>query len=175
MVFEEDKFNIDWKEAQRSIAKFLSDNSFMVWEERSLYNRRIDILAKRTYKNRIFYLVFEVKHYNNVTASVEDKFRKQLEEYLQLLIKREMERKPDKHISSNYMFIGYLVLSKDYGIYQNRRKNWIKKQQFFQGSNLDKIWRRNVYLFCSTEEYIQKNLEDIGLSFYSQSKLSDFF
>ena len=175
MVFERDKFKIDWKEAQKSIAKFLTDNSFMVWEERSLYNKRLDILAKRAYKNKIFYLVFEVKHYNNVTASVEEKFRKQLEEYLKLLITREVERKSDESITKNYMFVGYLVLSKDYGIYLNRKKNWIKKQQFSEGTNLDKIWRRNVYLFCSTEEFIQKNLEEIGLSFYSQSKLSDFF
>ncbi|MCG3221541.1 MAG: hypothetical protein H7641_09185 [Candidatus Heimdallarchaeota archaeon] len=175
MVFEGDKFKINWKEAQNSIARFLADNSFMVWEERSLYNKRVDILAKRTYRNKIFYLVFEVKHYNNVTASVEEKFRKQLEEYLKLLIKREVERKSDKQISNNYVFVGYLVLSKDYGIYLNRRKNWIKKQQFAKDSSLDKIWRRNTYLFCSTENYIQKNLEDIGLSFYSQSKLSDFF
>jgi hypothetical protein len=175
MVFEEDKFKLNWKEAQNSIAKFLADNSFMVWEERSLYNKRVDILAKRTYRNKIFYIVFEVKHYNNVTASVEEKFRKQLEEYLKLLIKREVERKSDKQISDNYIFVGYLVLSKDYGIYLNRRKNWIKKQQYAKDSNLDKIWRRNVYLFCSTDDFIQKNLEDIGLSFYSQSKLSDFF
>ncbi|MHA2309167.1 MAG: hypothetical protein ACXABJ_07810, partial [Candidatus Heimdallarchaeaceae archaeon] len=174
MVFEEDRFKIDWKEAQNSIAKFLAENSFLVWEERSLYNKRVDILAKRTYKNKTFYLVFEVKHYNNVTASVEEKFRKQLEEYLKLLIKREVERKSDKQISNNYVFVGYLVLSKDYGIYLNRRKNWIKKQQFVEDSSLDKIWRRNVYLFCSTENFIQKNLEDIGLSFYSQSKMSDF-
>ncbi|NPD89479.1 MAG: hypothetical protein HGN29_12235 [Asgard group archaeon] len=175
MVFEEDRFKINWKEAQNSIAKFLADNSFMIWEERSLYNKRVDILAKRTYRNKIFYLVFEVKHYNNVTASVEEKFRKQLEEYLKLLIKREVKRKSDRQISNNYVFVGYLVLSKDYGIYLNRRKNWIKKQQFAKDSNLDKIWRRNVYLFCSTEDFIQKNLEDIGLPFYSQSKLSDFF
>ena len=175
MVFEEDKFKLHWKEAQASIAKFLAENSFMVWEERNLLNKRVDILAKRTFKNKTFYLVFEVKHYDNVTASVEEKFRKQLEEYLTLLIKREVERKSDKQISSNYVFVGYLVLSKDYGIYQNRRKNWIKKQQFEKDSTLDRIWRRNVYLFCSTENFIQKNLEKIGLSFYSQSKLSDFY
>ena len=118
MVFEEDKFKLHWKEAQASIAKFLAENSFMVWEERNLLNKRVDILAKRTFKSKTFYLVFEVKHYDNVTASVEEKFRKQLEEYLTLLIKREVERKSDKQISSNYVFVGYLVLSKDYGIYQ---------------------------------------------------------
>ena len=36
MVFEEDKFKLHWKEAQASIAKFLAENSFMVWEERNL-------------------------------------------------------------------------------------------------------------------------------------------
>jgi len=175
MVFDNDKFSIDWKEAQNSIAKFLSQNSFEVWEERSLFNKRVDVLAKRSYRNKIFYLVFEVKHYNKVTPSAEEKFREQLEEYLKLLIKRETERKSPKTIQDNYVFIGYLVLSKDYGIYLNRRKNWIKKRQFSDDYNLDIIWQRNVYLFCSSEKFIQSNLESLGLSFYSQSELSDFF
>jgi hypothetical protein len=175
MVFDNDKYSINWKEAQSSIARFLSQNSFEVWEERSLFNKRVDVLAKRTYRDKIFYLVFEVKHYNKVTPSVEEKFREQLEEYLKLLIKRETERKSPKTVQEKYVFIGYLILSKDYGIYLNRRKNWIKKRQFSDDINLDKIWQRNVYLFCSSEKFIQNNLESVGLAFYSQSELSDFF
>ncbi len=82
----EDKTNVpDWKKAQKSIAQFLSDNSFDVWEERTIGNRRVDVLAKREYKGKIFYIVFEVKHYQNVTPSVEEKFVQQLEEYVPVL------------------------------------------------------------------------------------------
>ena len=175
MQFEEDKFKQNWQEAQRSIANFLKNNSFMVWEERKIENRRVDVLAKRTYKNKIFYLVFEVKHYEKITPSIENKSLEQLEDYLKLLFNRELERKAKKTLLENYLFVGYLVLSKDYGIYLNRKKNWRKKQHFSEDEIINEIWRRNVFLFCSSQEHIQSNLESIGFVFYSQSKLSDFF
>ncbi|MBY9000871.1 MAG: hypothetical protein KGD64_08165 [Candidatus Heimdallarchaeota archaeon] len=164
-----------WKIAQHSIAQFLSENSFDVWEERSIGNRRIDVLAKREYEGKIYYLVFEVKHYQNVTASIEEKFVLQLEEYLQVLLLRESNRKTLKQISEKYIFIGYLILSKDYGIYLNRRKNWRKKQYFVGNEELSKIWKRNVHFYCSAPKFIRKNLEPAGLAFYTQSKISDFF
>ena len=171
----EDKVNFpDWKIAQNSIAKFLAENSFDVWEERSIRNKRIDVLAKREYKGKIFYLVFEVKHYQNVTPSVEDKFIQQLEEYVQTLILRETQRKSTNQIYDHYVFIGYLILSKDYGIYLNRRKNWRKKPFFTESNELSKIWKRNVHFYCSSPNFIRKNLETLGLSFYIQSKISDF-
>ena len=175
MSLGDDKFSLNWREAQKSIADYLSKNSFLVWEERSLGNRRVDILAKRELNNKIFYIVFEVKHYNNVTPSAEDKFRLQLEDYLKLLIQRELKRKPKNQSLDNYVFVGYLVLSKDYGIYLNRKKNWRKKTINVNDQIIEKIWKRNVYLFCSSQEYIQSNLESVGLHFYSQSKISDFF
>ena len=175
MSLGEDKFSLNWREAQKSIADYLSKNNFLVWEERKLGNKRVDILAKRELNNKIFYIIFEVKHYNNVTSSAEDKFRVQLEDYLKLLIQRELKRKSEKQIFENYVFVGYLVLSKDYGIYLNRRKNWRKKTLVEEDKNMELIWKRNVYLFCSSQEYIQSNLETVGLRFYSQSKLQDFF
>ncbi len=175
MVLGDNKFSLNWREAQKSIADFLSKNSFLVWEEKGMNGKRVDILAKRELNNKVFYLIFEVKHYNNVTASAEDKFRLQLEEYLRVLIMRETDRKKKKQILENYIFIGYLVLSKDYGIYRNRRKNWRKKRLFEDDKDMGLIWKRNVYLFCSSQENIQSNLESVGLQFYSQSKISDFF
>lgn len=171
----EDKINIpDWKIAQKSIAQFLSDNSFDVWEERSIGNKRIDVLAKREYKGKISYLVFEVKHYQNVTSSVEEIFVQQLEEYVQTLILRETQRKSNKQIFEHYVFIGYLILSKDYGIFLNRRKNWRKKPFFTENVELSKIWKRNVHFYCSSPKFIRKNLESHGISFYTQSKILDF-
>ncbi|MHA1482534.1 MAG: hypothetical protein ACTSUP_03850 [Candidatus Heimdallarchaeaceae archaeon] len=171
----EDKANFpDWKIAQKSIAQFLSDNSFDVWEERTIGNKRVDVLAKREYKGKIFYLVFEVKHYQNVTPSVEEKFVKQLEEYVQTLILRETQRKSNNQIFEHYVFIGYLILSKDYGIFLNRRKNWRKKPFFTGNIELYKIWKRNVHFYCSSPKFIRKNLESQGISFYTQSKISDF-
>ncbi len=171
----EDKIDLpDWRVAQNTIATFLSENSFDVWEERSIGNKRIDVLAKREYKGKLYYLIFEVKHYQNVTASVEEMFVKQLEEYVQSLILREIQRKTTKQIYENYIFIGYLILSKDYGIYLNRKRNWRKKEKISENTELNKIWRRNVYLFCSSPQYIRKNLEIQGIKFYSQSKISDF-
>ena len=165
----------DWRIAQHSIAQFLSENSFDVWEERSIGNKRVDVLAKREYKGKVFYLVFEVKHYQNITASVEENFVLQLEEYLQALILRESDRRTPKQIFEHYIFIGYLILSKDYGLYLNRRKNWRKKQYFVENEELKRIWRRNVHFFCSSPKFIRKNLEPEGLAFYTQSKISDFF
>ncbi len=171
----EDKANFpDWKIAQKSIAQFLSDNSFDVWEERTIGNKRVDVLAKREYKGKIFYLVFEVKHYQNVTPSVEEKFVKQLEEYVQTLILRETQRKSNNQIFEHNVFIGYLILSKDYGIFLNRRKNWRKKPFFTGNIELSKIWKRNVHFYCSSPKFIRKNLESQGISFYTQSKISDF-
>ena len=171
----EDKTDFpDWKIAQMSIAQFLSDNSFDVWEERSIGNKRIDVLAKREYKGKTFYLVFEVKHYQNVTPSIEEKFVQQLEEYVQKLILRETQRKSIKQIFENYVFIGYLILSKDYGIYLNRKKNWWKKPFLTENTELSKIWKRNVQFFCSSPKFVRKNLESEGIYFYTQSKISDF-
>ncbi len=175
MQFREDKFKQNWQEAQKSIANFLEKNSFMVWEERAIENRRVDILAKRSFNNKAYYLVFEVKHYEKITPNIEDKSLEQLEDYLKLLVNRELERKTKKSLLENYLFVGYLVLSKDYGIYLNRKKNWRKKQYFSDDEVLNEIWRRNVFLFCSSQAHIQSNLESIGFAFYSQSKLSDFF
>ncbi|TFG09278.1 hypothetical protein EU534_02335, partial [Candidatus Heimdallarchaeota archaeon] len=76
----------EWRKTQLNIAKILRNNSFETWEERALDNRRIDLLAKRYCNNKIYNIVFEFKHYENVTASSEDKFLEQLHEYLQLLI-----------------------------------------------------------------------------------------
>ncbi len=171
----EEKVNLpDWKIAQKSIAKFLSDNSFNVWEERSIGNKRVDVLAKREYKGKTFYLIFEVKHYQNVTPSVEEKFILQLEEYVQALILRETKRKSSNQIFEHYVFIGYLILSKDYGIFLNRKKNWRKKPFFIENVELSKIWKRNVHFYCSSPKFIRKNLESQGISFYTQSKISDF-
>jgi len=175
MPLGEDKLKQNWQEAQKSIADFLKNNSFMVWEERRIENKRVDILAKRSYNNKTFYLVFEVKHYEKITSSTEDKSFEQLEDYLRLLVNREIKRKAKKHILEKYLFVGYLVLSKDYGIYLNRKKNWRTKQHFSDDKILSEIWRRNVFLFCSSQKHIQPNLESIGFKFYSQSKLSDFF
>ncbi len=163
-----------WRKVQLKIASFLKNNSFDIWEERSISNKRFDILAKRKYQNKTYYLVFEFKHYEKVTASTEDKFLEQLHEYLQLLIERELKRKGFNHVSKTYIFIGYLVLSKDYGIYKNRRKNWRKNRLFPENKDLEYIWRRNLYLFSSTEKFIRNNLESIGLAFYTQSSLEDF-
>lgn len=169
------KINTEWKIAQNSIAKLLNNNSFEVWEERRIKNKRIDILAKRTVGDTIYYLIFEVKHYNKVTAGTEDKFLEQLNKYLELLIKRELERKKFNYVLKKIIFIAYLVLSNDYGIYKNRRKNWRKERLFPDNRELEEIWKRNVYLFSSTQKYIQKNLESVGLPFYSQTQISDFF
>lgn len=165
----------EWREAQCNVASILKNNSFEIWEERTIGKRRVDILAKRTFNNKTFYIVFEFKHYENVTASIEDKFLEQLLDYIRLLIERELGRKGFKHISKKYVFIGYLVLSNDYGIYTNRRKNWRKERHFPENKDLENIWKRNLYLFSSTEKYIRPNLESIGLSFYSQTSISDFY
>lgn len=170
----DDKQTPEWRDVPLKIASFLKKNSFEVWEERIIANKRVDILAKRSYNNKSFYIVFEFKHYENVTASVEDKFFDQLSTYLKILIKREMKRKGFTHVSRNYIFVGYLVLSKDYGIYKNRRKNWRKNSVLLEDKELEHIWKRNLYLFSSTDDYIKSNLESIGLSFYSQSSIEDF-
>ena len=175
MVFKEDKFSKNWKEAQSSIADFLKKNNFSVWQERRLENKRVDILAKREFKNKIFYLIFEVKHYNNVTPKAEENFLKQLTEYVKLFIKRELKRKKINNILARYHIVGYLVFSKDYGIFLNRRKNWYKTDRISENSQINNIWKKNVTLFCSSPKNIQKNLESVGLAFYSQSRLSDFF
>ncbi len=88
-----------WKVAQSSLAQFMQNNSFEDWEERRIENRRLDILAKRIIGDKIFYVVFEVKHYNKVSAGNEDKFLEQLNEYLKLLILRELERKKYSYVS----------------------------------------------------------------------------
>ncbi|MCE7742098.1 MAG: hypothetical protein GOP50_06535 [Candidatus Heimdallarchaeota archaeon] len=164
----------EWQEVQLKMATILENNSFEIWKERSIANRRVDILAKRAYKNKTYYIIFEFKHYENVTGGVEDKFLEQLRDYLKLFIERELRRKGFDHVSKNYVFIGYLVLSKDYGIYKNRRKNWRKNKLFPEDKDLESIWKRNLYLFSSTEKYIRPNLESIGLTFYSQSTIEDF-
>ncbi|OLS33133.1 MAG: hypothetical protein HeimAB125_02040 [Candidatus Heimdallarchaeota archaeon AB_125] len=164
-----------WRVAQNSLAQFLQNNSFEIWEERRIENKRLDILAKRIVGEKIFYIVFEVKHYNKVSAGNEDKFLEQLNKYLKLLILRELDRKKYSYVSKKIFFTGYLVFANDYGIYKNRRKNWRKNRNFPDNKELETIWKRNVYLFSSTQDHIQRNLESIGLTFYSQSKISDFF
>ena len=174
MSSSDEKDSPEWREVQGKIAEILSKNSFEIWEERTIGNRRVDILAKRAYKNKIYYVVFEFKHYEKVTASIEDKFLEQLKDYLRLLIERELKRKNFDYVYTNYVFIGYLVLSKDYGIYKNRRKNWRKSNLDSENKEIEKIWNRNLYLFSSTEKYIKSNLESVGLNFYVQSSLEDF-
>ena len=164
----------EWRKTQLNIAKILENNSFEIWEERSIGKRRVDILAKRSFNNKTYNIVFEFKHYEKVTGSIEDMFLEQLREYLKLLIERELGRKGFKHISKNHIFVGYLVLSKDYGIYKNRRRNWRKNRLFPENKELEFIWSRNLYLFSSTEKYIRSNLESIGLTYYSQSSIEDF-
>jgi hypothetical protein len=175
MSSSDEKLLPEWQEAQFNVASILKNNSFEIWKERSIGNRRVDILAKRSFNNKTYYIVFEFKHYQKVTASVEDKFLEQLRDYLRLLIERELGRKGFKHISKKYVFIGYLVLSNDYGIYTNRRRNWRKEKLFPENKDLEFIWKRNLHLFSSTEKYIRSNLESIGLSFYSQSSIEDFY
>ncbi|MHA1447167.1 MAG: hypothetical protein ACTSSN_10770, partial [Candidatus Heimdallarchaeaceae archaeon] len=57
-----------WRVAQSSLAHFLHNNSFEVWEEKRIENKRLDILAKRSIKDKTYYIVFEAKHYNKVSA-----------------------------------------------------------------------------------------------------------
>ncbi len=175
MNLNSEKSKEAWKVAQTSLAQFLQNNSFEVWEERRIENKRLDLLAKRSVGEKIYYIVFEVKHYNKVSAGNEDKFLEQLNEYLKLLILREIERKKFQFVSKKVVFTGYLVFANDYGIYRNRRKNWRKSRDFPDNKELEEIWKRNVYLFSSTQEYIQKNLESVGLTFYSQSTIAEFF
>ncbi len=121
-----------WRVAQNSLAQFLQNNSFEIWEERRIENKRLDILAKRIVGEKIFYIVFEVKHYNKVSAGNEDKFLEQLNQYLKLLILRELDRKKYSYVSKKIFFTGYLVFANDYGIYKNRRKNWRKNRSWKQ-------------------------------------------
>ena len=174
MNYSDEKPIPEWQETQWKIAQFLKKSSFDVWEERMIKNKRVDILAKRAYRNKIYYIIIEFKHYEKVTSSIEDKFLEQLKDYLIILIQRELDRKGFSQISRNYIFIGYLLLSKDYGIYKNRRKNWRKTFSIPDNKDLEYIWNRNLYLFSSTEDYLRSNLESIGLSFYSQTSLQDF-
>ncbi len=174
MSFSKEKKHLEWQEVPLKIARFLRNNSFEVWNERSIEKKRVDILAKRAYKNKTYYIILEFKHYEKVTGSAEDKFLEQLREYLRIFVQRELKRKGFSHISRNYVFIGYLVLSKDYGIYKNRRKNWRKERLFPEDKDLEYIWKRNLYLFSSTEDYIRSNLELVGLPFYSQTSIQDF-
>ncbi|MHA1399425.1 MAG: hypothetical protein ACTSQE_03625 [Candidatus Heimdallarchaeaceae archaeon] len=175
MVKDSKAGSLEWREAQRNIALFLENASFKVWQERVIKNKRIDILAKREFKNKTFYLIFEVKHYEAVSGSNEREFFYQLKEYMKELILRELEHKSIAQIREKYVFVGYLVFSKGYGIYKNRQKNWKKGSPFPIKSTLNEIWKRNVHFFCSTQEYIKQNLETLGLFFYSQPNLSNFF
>lgn len=174
MNLDEDSSIPDWRAAQQSIANFLLGNSFEVWEEQAIGNRRVDVLAKREFGGKIYYLIFEVKHYQNVTSSIEESFLLQIEEYIEALLKREVKRKSPKHVFKNYIFIGYLILAKDYGIYLNRRKNWRKKEFLSDNEKMRRIWKRNVHFFCSSPKFIKANLENFGIKLYTQSKISDF-
>ena len=103
----EKKEKLDWQLAQEKIAKYLSANSFSVWEERKIGRKRVDILAKRVINDVVYYLIFEIKNYNKISASEETKFEGQLLEYLKSLILREKKRK--KLTNLKYVFVGYLV------------------------------------------------------------------
>ena len=109
MNLQDKKETPDWRKQQDIIAKFLEDNSFEVWIERGIKNRRIDVLAKRSYKNKTYYIIFEVKHYNNVTAGVEDKFFEQLSDYVQLFILRELKRRSFEHVSKK-PYVGLMLI-----------------------------------------------------------------
>jgi len=171
----EKKEKLDWQLAQEKIAKYLSANNFSIWEERKIGRKRVDILAKRVINDVVYYLIFEIKNYNKISASEETKFEGQLLEYLKSLILREKKRKKLTNLLDKNIFVGYLVFSNDYGIYHNRRKNWRKTNAFEGNEELETIWKRNVHLFCSTPGYIQKNLDSIGLQLYKQKKILDFF
>ena len=165
---------LEWQQAQKAIAKLLRINGFEVWEERKVEGKRIDVLSKRIINNKTYYLVFEVKHYKNVRPSTETKFEDQLISYLEALIRRELNNKSIKTLLEKYVFIGYLVMTKDYMLLKNRKINYHKPRNPFQHPEIKKLWRRNVYLLYSTPEYIRKNLEKIGLRSYKQTHLIDF-
>ncbi len=163
----------EWRKAQHYIAELLKYNGFKVWEERSIKSGRVDILAKREIRERTYYLVFEVKHYQKITSALECKFEEQLQSYLLNLIKREIKTKTINSIRKNAVFIGYLVLTNDYGIYHNRKVNW-NKGRIGDSAVIEEIWTRNVYLFCSIPKHIQQNLEKIGLNMCVQTSIETF-
>lgn len=166
----------EWKKAQENIAVLLSNNGFLVWHEKKIGNNRVDILAKRQIGDSVCNLIFEVKHYNNVSGRQEIEFEKQLQKYLKAMIKREAKRYSPKFVYENMKFIGYLVFTKDYGIHQNNVKHYAKKQPFKEDNSLflRKIWERNVYVFFSRPVYIAENLKTLGLPFFQQTKITDF-
>ncbi len=167
---------MEWKKAQENIGILLSNNGFLVWHEKKIGHNRVDILAKRQIGDSVYNLIFEVKHYMNVSGRQEIEFEKQLQGYLKAMIKREVKRYSLKYVYEYMKFIGYLVFTKDYGIHQNNVKNYAKKQPFKEEDShfLRRIWERNVYGFFSRPVYIAENLKTVGLPFYRQTKMTDF-
>lgn len=165
----------EWAIAQEKITGYIQKLGFDVWKERKINNKRVDILAKKVSREKITYLVFEIKHYNRVHAHNEREFFVQIQDYVKELLLREVARKSAKKVLRDYMFIGYLVFTNDFGLFKNRKKDW--KRNFFHQSEkvLREIWRKKVSFFYSTPEFIKRNLVSLGLDLDKQLTLNQLF
>ncbi|UJG44792.1 MAG: hypothetical protein K9W46_06310 [Candidatus Heimdallarchaeum endolithica] len=165
----------EWAIAQEKITKYIEKLGFDVWKERRINNKRVDILAKKVSGDKIIYLVFEIKHYNRVHAYNEREFFLQIQDYVKELLLREVARKSAKKVLRDYLIIGYLVFTNDFGIFKNRKKDWKKGSSPQNNKIIKEIWKRKVSFFYSTPEFIKKNLESVGISLDKQLLLNKFF
>lgn len=167
---------LPWQIAQERVAAILKQMGIDYWIEQPLNGYRVDVLGKYQAKKKLYYIIFEVKHYQSITPKQEIDFEKQMVNYVAELIKREARKKSPNTILEKYVFIGYLVLAKDYALMRNRKMNWRKESPFDKNQvEFNKIWKRNVKLFCSTPEHIKENLANIGIIPSKQSNLERFF
>ncbi len=166
----------NWRFAQSQVAELLKKNNFSIWEEYRINKKnRVDILAKRKIREDVVYIIVEVKDYKKVTGNDEKRFMDQLKNYVKELIIREKNRLSLEKILLHYTFIGYLIVTNDFGLYKKRKKNWLKGSPFPIGDPLNSLWKRNVHIFYSTQDHLYENLKAIGIMAYQNTTILNFF
>ncbi|NHJ48733.1 MAG: hypothetical protein FK733_13190 [Asgard group archaeon] len=172
----------NWKQAQKSVAKFLQEHGFAIQQEYRLKDqKRMDILALRKVKKTTYHIIVEVKDWDNVSRKKEMEFCKQIIDYLieyalEKLLRKDPKNKWDRSTTQiNDQFIGILCLTKDaYFSFRKVSEHFFRKNARIQGIPLREQIANQIQLFVTRFDFLPKVFQELKIPLFKESTLEDW-
>lgn len=160
---------LQWQEAQSTIAHLLSKFEYMKFEELRLSNsNRADIVVIYKSETEVIFGVIEVKTYSKINNTIHKNAIEQVCRYIDKLFQSVNENNRWGHRSKRYF--GVVVYTRDYPI-----RHVINTEQFSSKIPTELLTSKKLEIFVSTPEKLIDNLQKRNLCGYSQNSLKDYF
>ncbi len=156
-----------WQSAQEAVVKLLQDHGYMVFNEKRVYNGRVDGVVIRKTPGVVYIGIIEVKHYKKVSNSVREKAMFQSLKYLRSVFDDMSRRYPARE---QHYFLA-TVFTNDYPTSGN---------SLFVSKFMDHVpefikQRAAISILSCTPDQLVRSLRERNLIQSHQQNLDEFF